>query len=216
MDLQTWDGLFEITSVLPTTHSELELLPTHRRGSAIATIVQQIGSAIGEGMKGQRPILRALLVLLFLVPTQTQARLVSIMSYQERLAKSDLVVIANPESATSDTKEHSFLPNIWQQEINGGKSRIESIGVETRFTVCAVLKGNTNLKQFTLHHYREAQIPGNEVNGPGLVSFDPSRPERRSSYLLFLVREPDGRFAPVGGQTDPDLGSISPLPFEPH
>ena len=77
------------------------------------------------------------------------------------------MVIANPITTTADTKEHSFLPDIWRQEKNGEKNRIESIGVETVFTVCAVLKGDTALKQFTLHHYREAQIPSSELNGPG-------------------------------------------------
>ncbi len=165
-------------------------------------------------MNGLRVTLKTVLVMLWLIPNQAQARLVSIPSYQEMLAKSDLVVIANPISATSDTTEHSFLPDIWRQGKNGEKSEIESIGVETKFAVCAVLKGDTALTQFTLHHYREAQSPSSELNGPGLVYFDPSR--RRGSYLLFLVREPDGRYAPVGGQTDPDLGSISAIPFGFH
>jgi len=73
--------------------------------------------------------------------------------------------------------------------------------------------GDVALEQFTLHHYREAQIPSNEVNGPGLVHFDPVTPKLLVQYLLFLVREPDGRYAPVGGQTDPEMGSISRISF---
>lgn len=166
-------------------------------------------------MKSRKAFLKIIPLLLWITPTQADARLVSIMTYKEMLAKSDLVVIANPATATSDTKEHSYLANIWTQTSNGEKTRIESIGVETNFTVCAVLKGDTSLKQFTLHHYREAQIPGNEANGPGLVSFDPTSPNGLGSYLLFLAREPDGRYAPVGGQTDPGQGSISRIAFEP-
>lgn len=180
-----------------------------------ASIVEQIMPRIGaKYMNGLKVMLKTVPLLLWFIPYQAEARLVSILSYQEMLAKSDLVVIANPTTTTVDTSEHSFLPNIWRQGKNGEKNRIESIGVETVFTVCAVLKGDTVLKQFTLHHYREAQIPSSEVNGPGLVYFDPSDPSGRgSSYLLFLVRESDGRYAPVGGQTDPSLGSIIPIPF---
>jgi hypothetical protein len=159
-----------------------------------------------------RKVLKIAAILLLLLPIQANARIVSLPNYQEMLAKADLVVIANPMSKTSDTAEHSFLPGISRQDMDGKTSQIESIGVETVFVVCAVLKGDTSLKQFTLHHYREAHILKTELNGPGLVYFDPSRPTANGSYLLFLLREPDGHYAPVGGQTDPDLGSISPLP----
>jgi hypothetical protein len=46
------------------------------------------------------------------------------------------------------------------------------------------------------------------------VFFDPSDPSKRNSCLLFLVREPDGRFAPTGGQTDPGYKAINPLPLD--
>ena len=69
-------------------------------------------------------------------------------------------------------------------------------------------------KQFTLHHYREAQIGASELDMPSLVFFDPSVISQRSCYLLFLVREPDDRFAPTGGQTDPGYKAINRLPFE--
>jgi hypothetical protein len=38
-----------------------------------------------------------------------------VLSYQEMLEKSDLVVIATPKSKTTDTKEQAFLPGIWLQ-----------------------------------------------------------------------------------------------------
>jgi hypothetical protein len=137
------------------------------------------------------------------------------LSYQQMLEKSDVVVIAIPKSKTTDTEEQAFLPNIWQQDKDGKPSKIKSIGVETVFAVSAVLKGDTTIKQFTLHHYRVAQISA-EFDGPYLVCFDPSDMSKRSSYLLFLVREPDGRFAPIGGQTDPGAKAISRLPIEPN
>jgi hypothetical protein len=161
-------------------------------------------------------------MLLLVISNQAQARYVSVLSYQEMLAKSDLVVIADPVSKTTDTKEEAFLPNIWRQDKDGNRIRIKSFGVETKFVVSAVLKGDPRLKRFTLHHYREApdrdQLPGTvmtELNGPTLVRFDPSGESKRS-YLLFLVRDHDGRFAPMGGQTDPGMKAISPIPFDLH
>jgi len=154
-------------------------------------------------------------LLLFSISNPAQARILSVLSYQEMLAKADLVVIADPISKTTDTKEEGSFPNISLQDKDGKQSKIKSIGVETVFAVSAVLKGNATVKRFTLHHYREAS--GEIVmNGPILVRFDPSDLSKRSSYLLFLVREPDGRFAPVGGQTDPGMKAISPIPFELH
>ena len=123
------------------------------------------------------------------------------------------MVIATPKSKTTDTKEQAFLPGIWQQDNNGRQSRVESIGVETVFAVSAVLKGDKATKQFTLHHYREAK-GGLFLDGPALVSFDPSDMRKRSCFLLFLVREPDGRYAPTGGQTDPGYKAINSLTFE--
>jgi hypothetical protein len=134
-------------------------------------------------------------------------------SYQELLDKSDLVIIATPITKTTDTKEESFLPNIFNQEKDGTKSKVSAVGVETTFKVCAVLKGEKRSQQVVLHHYREASTASG-FNGPELVFFDPSDINRRGSYLLFLIREPDGRYAPTGGQTDPGDKTISKVPLE--
>ncbi len=162
-----------------------------------------------------RFVLKTATILLLVIPNQAPARITLVLSYQGMLAKSDLVVIANPTSNTADTSEESFVPDILILETGGKQSRIKSIGVETVFAVSAVLKGDLTLKQFTLHHYREAQV-SLHADGPYLVRFDPSDISKRSSYLLFLVREQDGRFAPIGGQTDPGMKAISPIPFELH
>ena len=152
-------------------------------------------------------------ILFCTAPNHLQAREMEVLSYQQMLERSDLVVIATPKSKTTDTKEQSFLPGIVEQDQDGTQRRIKSIGVETVFTVSAVLKGDTAIKQFTLHHYREAQ-DSLALDGPFLVSFDPSDMRKRSSYLVFLVREADGRFAPTGGQTDPGYKVVSRLPFD--
>ena len=166
-------------------------------------------------MKASRFVVMTAAVLYCAVPNHSQARKMVMLSYQQMLEKSDVVVIATPKSKTTDTEEQAFLPNIWQQDSDGKQSKIKSIGVETVFAVSLVLKGDATIKQFTLHHYREAQISA-KSDGPYLVSFDPSDMSKRSSYLLFLVREPDGRFAPIGGQTDPGVKAISRLLFEPN
>jgi hypothetical protein len=49
------------------------------------------------------------------------------------------------------------------------------------------------------------------MNGPGFVFFDPSDQKYSGDYLMFLIREPDGRYAPTGGQTDPNYLTISRL-----
>jgi len=81
---------------------------------------------------------------------------------------------------TTDTKEQAFLPGIWLRDKDGKQSNIKSIGVDTVFAVSAVLKGDATVKQFTLHHYREAQI-STALDGPDLVSFDPLDMSKRSS-----------------------------------
>jgi hypothetical protein len=139
------------------------------------------------------------------------ARAVRIWPYQELLAKSDLVVLATP-TATNDTNEHIDLPGFAGEHV---------IGVETKFTVSAVLKGDKAIKDFVIHHYRTTygQNIAHVPNGPTFVSFDPvANPTiAPRTFILFLIRETDGRYAPVVGQTDPggavrELRSLPPWP----
>lgn len=160
-----------------------------------------------------RKILLAIAIMLCSI-SPSQSRLAVVLSYQELIDRSDLVVIATPMAKTADTEERAFLPNIVRQDNNGKQIEVESIGVETAFKIAAVLKGDAAVKQFILHHYREANPPDIQLNGPSLVFFDPSDLSTRHSYLLFLVREADGRFAPTGGQTDPGFKAIDPLPSD--
>jgi hypothetical protein len=125
------------------------------------------------------------------------ARAVHTWPYQELLEKSDLVVIATP-TATNDTKEHIDLPGFVGEHV---------IGVETGFTISAVLKGDKALRDFVFHHYRTTDglnFPHVD-NGPTFISFGPvakpAIPPR--TFMLFLMREADGRYAPVVGQKDP-------------
>lgn len=142
-----------------------------------------------------------------------QARRMLVLSYQQLLDQSDLVVVAIPTSKTADTVEEGFLPGIVRQDQNGDQSKIETIGVETVFKVAVVFKGDKTVRQFVLHHYRESE-PCADLDAASLVSFDPTNLAQRSSYLMFLVREQDGRYAPTGGQTDLGYKSVSRVRFE--
>ncbi len=143
---------------------------------------------------------------LLLLGLSLNARIRQIWTYQQLLDKSSLVVIARP-LASNETSERAALG---QTSPPGG---VPVIGVQTIFKVSAVLKGNPELKQFLVHHYREAVVKDADgtilvtANGPIFVTFDPGS---RKAFLLFLVFEPDGRYAPTAGQMDADV-SFHPL-----
>ena len=141
------------------------------------------------------------------ISTPSQAREIAGHNYQELLDRSDLVVIAMPTTKTTDTNEATFFPDLLHFDAKGRKTRVRATGVETRFECVANLKGDSAVKHFVLHHYRETSLERG-ADGPELVSFDPAD---RPDYLLFLMREPDGRFAPTGGQTDPGFKAITRL-----
>jgi hypothetical protein len=127
------------------------------------------------------------------------ARLMKDWTYEELFSKSDFVVIAEPISATHDTDERTNLEGI--------APPTPVIGVATDFKTLLVLKGQKQ-DRFVLHHYRLAKPDVPLINGPQLVAFGQTG---YPAYLLFLVRERDGRFAPVDGQTDPSLFSVKRL-----
>jgi hypothetical protein len=128
------------------------------------------------------------------------ARLIREWTFQEMFAKSDLVVIATP-IATVHTSEHTTLPDL--------SPAVAVSGVNTEFQVRLVLKGDQKMKKFVLHHY---QLDHQEclINEPELVTFNSQI--WGPHYLLFLTKEPDGRYSPVTGQTDPALYSVIQLP----
>jgi hypothetical protein len=128
------------------------------------------------------------------------ARIIPPWTFQQLTDRSDLVVIGKPVS-TNDTAER--ISN-WQ-----GFTMQSVVGVETKFSVDAVLKGDKQLKTVVLHHYRADRlwVP----NGPTFLSFDPAAefrsdvPRVRATYILFLTKETDTRYAPAAGQVDPGL-----------
>ena len=136
--------------------------------------------------------------LLVLFATTAGARLIATPSHQELLDKSDLVVIAIA-TLTRETAERTDLPGITQTMPDNKTRGFAVAGIETRFQVSAMLKGGKTIKEFILHHYRQA-VDEPTINGPMLAAFEP---DKKISHLLFLVREKDGRYAPTCGQADP-------------
>lgn len=141
-------------------------------------------------------------------------------TYEDLTAKSDFVVIAIPITS-KDTKERIDLPGIFTQTPGQNQTGVPVIGVETRFAVSVVLKGSKETREFALHHYRlvtpelfqekseaDGTIRVSLGPGPHLVAFPPGE---RQAYLMFIVREQDGRYAPTSGQTNPGVYSIHRL-----
>jgi hypothetical protein len=121
-------------------------------------------------------------------------RPVPIWTYQDMTDKSDLVVIAKPV-ATTNTAERTMLLGV------------QMTGWETELEVRLTIRGERNLKKIVFHHDNMTEVQP-VVNGPNLVSFDP---RERTCFLLFLHKDPDGRYSPITGQTDPALGSVVKL-----
>jgi hypothetical protein len=139
-----------------------------------------------------------ILLMLLCLSRSLEARLERHWTYQEMYAKSDLVAIADVVS-TKDTTERTTLPHF---------ASIVLVGVVTEFKISVKFKGPKDLRTFKLHHYRY-QSNADEASvsdTPFLVKIDPA-----ASYLLFLVKQPDGNYAPVTGQTDPAVLSVLDL-----
>lgn len=130
------------------------------------------------------------LLCAFLAVFAADARIVRRWPDEELTAKSEFIAVAIPKK-TSETDERGGLAGFESQPV---------LGVNTEFTVVAVYKGHQAMKSFVLHHYRFAGTTS--VNGPTFLTFDTSGKQK---YRLYLVKEPDGRYAPVAGQIDPDM-----------
>ena len=134
-------------------------------------------------------------LLLVFVAEAGFGRFVQIKTYRELYDDSDLVVIAQPR-ASQDTAERNVLANT------------DAVGVSTEFEVALTLKGERPVERITLHHYRYAteRIAN---NGPVFERFNCGADS--TSYLLFLKKEADGRYAPVDGQTEPGIDAVQRL-----
>jgi hypothetical protein len=146
---------------------------------------------------------------LLLSPSTARAWLSSIVDCEQMVSGSSVVVLARPISRTRDTGEGEDTdPSVAVQ--------FPFVWVETTFRVTRVLQGRMAGATFVLHHLREPTSSNEKhvpvlVNGPPLLSFDPSNPVDQHQMVLFLVKEPDGRYAPYPDQTHVALGSIHPV-----
>lgn len=121
--------------------------------------------------------------------------------------KADYVLIAYP-IATHETKEIMQLPETHK--------KINMVGVETIFSVSAVFKGELSEKKITLHHYKLQEKVHELLDSsekPLFVSFDIPKEDQypKYEYLLFLIKDKDGKLAPVSGQFNAAI-SIKRLP----
>jgi hypothetical protein len=131
-------------------------------------------------------------MILLVLQESAFARITRSWTYQQMFDKADLVVIGDALT-TKDTNERTLIEDI------------KVIGVTTEFRSALILKGPKTVKAFQLHHYRyEFERDEAVVDSPNLVRIGPNHP----AFLLFLVKEADGRYAPVTGQTDPAVISV--------
>ena len=99
---------------------------------------------------------------------------------------SDLIVIAVPIE-NQDTTNRWSDPAMPQD--------IPVVGVETRFQILTVLKGELEGKEFVLSHYKWADPNFRPVRiGPSPNAFDVNKKKR---YLMFLKRDGTGKIVPV-------------------
>ena len=127
------------------------------------------------------------------------ARGINMRTYDELDRMSDVIVIAKPVSTQVTAGPITTLKGI--------SPDIPVVGLSSEFEIIVVLKGDSNLKRLAVHHYQLAN-PGEQMeNAPQLAAFDPAESTR---YLLFLRREPNGRYAPFD-QVDPAWTSLFKL-----
>jgi hypothetical protein len=151
-------------------------------------------------MKTPSPFILAIASLLVLAAPAfvADAREIQLFPFRELDRMADIIVVARPLSA-KDTAEQTILPHIGPD--------VHVVGLSSEFEISFVLKGDNSLKKLIVHHYRLADADERMNNGPCLAAFDPKESTR---YLLFLQREPDGRYAAMD-QVDPVCNSILAL-----
>jgi hypothetical protein len=135
------------------------------------------------------------------MPGMLAGRITKSWSYREMFDRADLVIVATPIS-TKDTDERTTLQDL--------RPPVGVVAILTEFKTLLVMKGAKDIQTFQLHHYRleSEELRETLEDGPDLVRI---RIEDHSTFLLFLTKESNGRYAPVTGQTDPALFSVLEL-----
>lgn len=126
------------------------------------------------------------------------ARPIPAFDYDRLFSMADLVVIASALKTQEADEEENPL--------GGGY-----VGTNTTFKVRYVLQGKTAARKIDVLHFK-SRVKG-VMNAPRLTEFVNDKDEapvltsplQAPQYLLFLSRMPDGRYAPVTGQTDSSI-----------
>lgn len=135
------------------------------------------------------------LVCLFVASIPSHARKVRAWTYEDLAQEADLIVIATTKSVR-DLKKETAFPNLFLKD-----KPVPAMAMEVTLDVLSVLKGKTDGGTITLSYLRPASLRLME-DGPQLIIFNP---ELKVRYLMYLKREPDGRYSAITGQTDPAL-----------
>jgi hypothetical protein len=120
-------------------------------------------------------------------------------TFEERTAKADLIVIAQP-IATTDTGRRTVHPSLHPD--------LPVIELETELKVLSTLKGQSD-PVIRLKHYRidmdewkRRHGDAGFVNAGTHLSFDTAK-NSKAAYLLFLTVTDGRRFEPLSGHTFP-------------
>jgi hypothetical protein len=121
---------------------------------------------------------------------------------QDLFNKADSVIICTASAAVPVENTDSFLPDYLQQ-------------LESTLQVCAVFKGDPELKVARLVHFEyRHDVRTTLGNGPTFIVLgsepysSTGGPPQKPRYLVFLRLRKDGRFEPVTGNDDPNPSVI--------
>lgn len=133
------------------------------------------------------------------------SRALNWMTFEDMQKKADLIVIVRP-IAQKETDERKKLNDLSSSTNDLG---LVVMGVETTFKCLCIFKGKlVNIKNtFVLHHYKLQNLTSPIMNGPCFIEFEIKK-DSRKTFLMFLKKEKDGRYAPVTGQQDPKGNAI--------
>ncbi len=146
-----------------------------------------------------KTVLSILLLLGF--AAEANSRIGTYLSYEDLTKKSDLIIIARPTRVhETSEKVPSTKLGMELSDQDGKPAKVTVRGVETSFEVLVVFKGNRSTRKLVLHHYLRTVEIAMIMDGPTFVTF---QPKEGKSYLMFLKREPDGRYAAVSGPDRP-------------
>jgi hypothetical protein len=145
-------------------------------------------------------LLFAIVLALLSTPVVAGAQVGYLWTFEERHAKADLIVIADP-IATKDTGRRTVHPSL--------RPDLPVIELETELKVLTTLKGQSD-PVIRLKHYRIDMDEWRRRNGAdsGLLnagtqlSFDVAS-RQKTAFLLFLTPIDGGQFEPLSGHTFP-------------